>query len=73
MKTKIDLEKVDIETLILKLLLRTFEKILLIPGMEVVSPGGSPDGIGDVELANHLHNEIGREIQNDLNQLRTEA
>ena len=73
MTTKIDLTKIQVETLILKLLLRTFEKILLVPGMEVVSPGGSPDGIGDVELANHLYKEIEHEIQNDLNQLKVEA
>ena len=73
MTTKIDLNKIEVETLILKLLLGTFEKILLIPGMEVVSPGGSPDGIGDVELANHLYKEIEHEIQNDLNQSKVEA
>ena len=73
MTTKIDLDKIEVETLILKLLLRTFEKILLIPGMEVVSPGGSPDGIGDIELLEHLYKEIGHEIQNDLNRAKVEA
>ena len=73
MTTKIDLNKIEVETLILKLLLRTFEKILLIPGMEVVSPGGSPDGIGDVELANRLYKEIAHEIQNDLNRAKVEV
>ena len=73
MTTKIDLDKIEVETLILKMLLRTFEKILLIPGMEVVSSGGSPDGIGDVELVNHLHKEMEHEIQNDLNRAKVEA
>ena len=73
MTTKIDLDKIEVETLILKMLLRTFEKILLIPGMEVVSSGGSPDGIGDVELVNHLHKAMGHETQNDLNRAKVEA
>ena len=73
MTTKIDLTKVETETLVLKMILRIFEKVLLVPGMEVLSAGGSPDGIGDIELLEHLHREIGYEIQNDLDRAKVEA
>ena len=66
MTTKIDLTKIQTETLLLKMLLRAFEKLLMVPGVEVLSPGGSPDGIGDIELMEHIYKEIAKEIEADL-------
>ena len=36
MTTKIDLTKIQTETLLLKMLLRAFEKLLMVPGVEVL-------------------------------------
>lgn len=70
MTTKIDLTKIQTETLLLKMLLRAFEKLLMVPGVEVLSPGGSPDGIGDIELMEHIYKEIAKEIEADLEATR---
>ena len=70
MTTKIDLNKIGVETLLLKMLLRAFEKLLMVPGVEVLSPGGSPDGIGDIELMEHVYKEIAKEIEADLEAAR---
>ena len=70
MTTKIDLNKIGVETLVLKMLLRAFEKLLMVPGVEVLSPGGSPDGIGDIELMEHIYKEIAKEIEADLEATR---
>ena len=70
MTTKIDLDKIGVETLIMKMLLRVFEKLLMVPGVEVLSPGGSPDGIGDIELMEHIYKEIAKEIEADLEATR---
>lgn len=70
MTTKIDLTKIQTETLLLKMLLRAFEKLLMVPGVEVLSPGGSPDGIGDIELMEHIYKEIAKEIEVDLEATR---
>ena len=70
MTTKIDLTKIQTETLLLKMLLRAFEKLLMVPGVEVLSPGGSSDGIGDIELMEHIYKEIAKEIEADLEATR---
>ena len=42
----------------------------MVPGVEVLSPGGSPDGIGDIELMEHIYKEIAKEIEADLEATR---
>lgn len=63
MTTKINLEEVDEELLIIKLFTRTLRVLLSIPGTSLHQ---REDGIDSLELVDHLDTKIDEQIRNYL-------